>query len=113
MSQEVIVIGGGLAGSEAAWQAAQSGVSATLYEMRPMTMTAAHQTDHLAELVCSNSLASNLPNRAAGLLKQELRKLGSVILKCADETAVPAGGALAVGRDAFSNLVTERIGSHP
>ena len=113
MSQEVIVIGGGLAGSEAAWQAAQSGVSVTLYEMRPVEMTPAHQTDHLAELVCSNSLGSNLLDRAAGLLKQELRKLGSIILRCADETAVPAGGALAVGREAFSSLVTERIGSHP
>jgi len=113
MTHDVIVIGGGLAGSEAAWQAAERGMSVTLYEMRPMAMTPAHQTDHLAELVCSNSLGSNLPNRAAGLLKQELRRLGSIILKCADETAVPAGGALAVGREAFSRLVTERIVSHP
>ncbi len=110
---EVIVIGGGLAGSEAAWQASECGVSVTLYEMRPKAMTPAHRTDHLAELVCSNSLGSNLPNRAAGLLKQELRRLGSIILECADETAVPAGGALAVGREAFSRLVTARVESHP
>ena len=113
MQGEVIVIGGGLAGSEAAWQASECGVSVTLYEMRPRAMTPAHRTDHLAELVCSNSLGSNLPNRAAGLLKEELRRLRSIILSCADETAVPAGGALAVGREAFSRQVTARVGSHP
>ena len=110
---DLVVIGGGLAGSEAAWQAAQRGLQVTLYEMRPRQMTPAHVSDRLAELVCSNSLGSNLPDRAAGLLKSELRRLGSFILDCAEQTAVPAGGALAVDRDAFAELVTERIASHP
>jgi methylenetetrahydrofolate--tRNA-(uracil-5-)-methyltransferase len=109
----LVVIGGGLAGSEAAWQAAQRSVSVTLYEMRPQVSTPAHVTDRLAELVCSNSLGSDLPDRAAGLLKAELRRLGSLILECAQQTAVPAGGALAVDRDAFAELVTERVASHP
>ena len=107
------VIGGGLAGSEAAWQAAQRGIEVTLYEMRPEVMTPAHVSGDLAELVCSNSLGSNLEDRAPGLLKAELRQLNSVILACADETAVPAGGALAVGREAFARLVTERVAGHP
>jgi len=107
------VIGGGLAGSEAAWQAAQRGIEVTLYEMRPEVMTPAHVSGDLAELVCSNSLGSNLEDRAPGLLKAELRRLNSVILACADETAVPAGGALAVGREAFARLVTERVAGHP
>jgi methylenetetrahydrofolate--tRNA-(uracil-5-)-methyltransferase len=107
------VIGGGLAGVEAAWQAAERGVSVTLYEMRPARTTPAHVSDHLAELVCSNSLGSNLPDRPLGLLKAELRKLGSLIVSVADETAVPAGGALAVGREAFAQRVTERIEAHP
>jgi len=110
---EIAVIGGGLAGSEAAWQAAQRGVQVALYEMRPNLMTPAHRTAYLAELVCSNSLGSNLPDRAPGLLKEELRHLGSVILACADENAVPAGGALAVGREAFARAVTSRIAEHP
>jgi methylenetetrahydrofolate--tRNA-(uracil-5-)-methyltransferase len=110
---EITVIGGGLAGSEAAWQAAERGVNVVLYEMRPGVMTPAHCTPYLAELVCSNSLGSNLPDRAPGLLKEELRKLGSLILACADETAVPAGAALAVGRDAFAQRVTARIEAHP
>ncbi len=110
---EIAVIGGGLAGSEAAWQAAQRGVQVAIYEMRPNLMTPAHRTPYLAELVCSNSLGSNLPDRAPGLLKEELRYLGSVILACADENAVPAGGALAVGREAFARAVTSRIGEHP
>ena len=109
----VIVIGAGLAGSEAAWQAAQRGAHVTLYEMRPGRMTPAHETDRAAELVCSNSLGSNLPDRALGLLKNELRRLGSLIIACADRTAVPAGGALAVGREAFSQAVTDAIASHP
>lgn len=109
----VMVIGGGLAGSEAAWQAAERGLHVDLYEMRPVQMTPAHVTDHLAELVCSNSLGSNLPDRAPGLLKAELRRLGSLVMACADETAVPAGGALAVGREAFAQRVTERIEAHP
>ena len=103
----------GLAGSEAAWQAAQRGAHVTLYEMRPGRTTPAHETDRMAELVCSNSLGSNLPDRALGLLKNELRRLGSLIIACADRTAVPAGAALAVGREAFSQAVTEAIAAHP
>ena len=94
----ITIVGGGLAGSEAAWQAAERGVQVLLYEMRPHKMTPAHVSDRLAELVCSNSLGSDLPDRAAGLLKAELRHLGSLVLACADETRVPAGGALAVDR---------------
>jgi len=109
----IVIIGGGLAGSEAAWQAAQRGIQVTLYEMRPAVMTPAHRTPYLAELVCSNSLGSNLPDRAPGLLKKELRYLGSLILACADENSVPAGGALAVGREAFAQAVTARIEAHP
>jgi len=108
-----IVVGGGLAGSEAAWQAAERGLHVTLYEMRPGQMTPAHSSEHLAELVCSNSLGSNLVDRAPGLLKEELRRLGSLVVACADATAVPAGGALAVDRNAFAAMVTERIDSHP
>lgn len=113
MYERIVVIGGGLAGSEAAWQAAQRGVPVILYEMRPVAMTPAHRTDRLAELVCSNSLGSNLPDRAPGMLKAELRRLGSLILSCADANAVPAGGALAVDREAFAECVTQRIASHP
>ena len=112
-SAAVVVIGAGLAGSEAAWQVAQRGAHVTLYEMRPGRMTPAHETDRMAELVCSNSLGSNLPDRALGLLKNELRRLGSLIIACADRTAVPAGAALAVGREAFSQAVTDAILSHP
>ena len=112
-SGSLTVIGGGLAGSEAAWQAAERGLHVDLYEMRPVRMTPAHVTDQLAELVCSNSLGSNLPDRAPGLLKAELRRLRSLVVACADETAVPAGGALAVGREAFAQRVTERIEAHP
>lgn len=107
------VVGGGLAGSEAAWQAAEQGVHVALWEMRPKRMTPAHVTHNLAELVCSNSLGSDLPDRAAGILKRELRQMGSLIMTCADEVRVPAGGALAVGRESFSELVTERIEQHP
>ena len=110
---DLVVIGGGLAGSEAAWQAAQRDLKVVLYEMRPQQSTPAHVSDRLAELVCSNSLGSNLVDRAPGLLKEELRHLGSLVLTCADATAVPAGGALAVDRDRFADLVTERITSHP
>ena len=95
----VIIVGGGLAGSEAAWQATERGLDVVLYEMRPHKMTPAHTGDQLAELVCSNSLGSDLPDRAAGVLKAELRHLGSLVLDCADRTRVPAGGALAVDRD--------------
>ncbi|MBI5295212.1 MAG: methylenetetrahydrofolate--tRNA-(uracil(54)-C(5))-methyltransferase (FADH(2)-oxidizing) TrmFO [Chloroflexi bacterium] len=110
---ELIVIGGGLAGSEAAWQAAQRGLKVRLYEMRPTLSTGAHQTADLAELVCSNSLGSNLPDRASGVLKNELRRLGSLLLECAEEAALPAGGALAVDREEFARRVTARIQAHP
>ncbi len=110
---DLIVVGGGLAGSEAAWQAAQRGLRVHLYEMRPLRMTGAHQTADLAELVCSNSLGSRLPDRASGLLQSELRRLGSMLLKCAEETALPAGSALAVDRVLFAQKVTERIQQHP
>jgi methylenetetrahydrofolate--tRNA-(uracil-5-)-methyltransferase len=110
---DLTVIGGGLAGSEAAWQAAQRGLKVRLYEMRPTLQTGAHQTHDLAELVCSNSLGSNLPDRASGLLKNETRLLGSMLLECAEEASLPAGGALAVDRELFAKLVTERIESHP
>lgn len=113
MTKSVIVIGAGLAGSEAAWQIAERGVGVTLHEMRPLRMTPAHQTDKFAELVCSNSLGSLMVDRALGLLKKEMELLGSLILLCARETAVPAGGALAVGREEFASAVTERLCSHP
>jgi methylenetetrahydrofolate--tRNA-(uracil-5-)-methyltransferase len=110
---DLIVIGGGLAGSEAAWQAAQRGLKVSLYEMRPNLQTGAHQTQDLAELVCSNSLGSNLPDRASGLLKNEARMLGSMLLEAATSAALPAGGALAVDRELFARLVTGRIQAHP
>ncbi|MEW6401080.1 MAG: methylenetetrahydrofolate--tRNA-(uracil(54)-C(5))-methyltransferase (FADH(2)-oxidizing) TrmFO [Chloroflexota bacterium] len=110
---DLIIVGGGLAGSEAAWQAAEHGLTVTLFEMRPAASTGAHQTADLAELVCSNSLGSNLPDRASGVLKNELRRLGSMLLECAEAAALPAGGALAVDRELFAHLVTERIQSHP
>lgn len=110
---DLLVIGGGLSGSEAAYQAAQRGLKVRLYEMRPNVQTGAHQTQHLAELVCSNSLGSNLPDRASGVLKNELRMLGSALLECAEAAALPAGGALAVDRELFARLVTERIENHP
>lgn len=110
---DLIVIGGGLAGSEAAWQAAERGLKVRLYEMRPTLQTGAHQTRDLAELVCSNSLGSNLPDRASGLLKNETRLLGSILLECAEEASLPAGGALAVDRELFARLVTQRIESQP
>ena len=111
-SDMLTVIGGGLAGSEAAWQAAERDVSVSLYEMRPHEMTPAHVGDRLAELVCSNSLGSDLPDRAAGLLKAELRYLDSMVMASADATRVPAGGALAVDREQFSALVTHHIETH-
>lgn len=110
---DLTIIGGGLAGSEAAWQAAQRGLKVRLYEMRPAVSTGAHITTKLGELVCSNSLGSNLPDRASGILKAELRRLGSLLLRCAEATALPAGSALAVDREAFSELVTQRISDHP
>ena len=110
---EVSVIGAGLAGSECAWQLAQRGISVKLYEMKPEKRTPAHHTDAFAELCCSNSLRGAGLENAVGLLKEELRQLGSLILSCADATRVEAGGALAVDRHGFANLVTERIRSHP
>lgn len=111
--ERVIVIGGGLAGSEAAWQLAERGVPVRLYEMRPVRSTPAHVTGWLSELVCSNSLGSDLPDRAPGVLKAELRRLGSLLLRCAEAAAVPAGGALAVDREVFARSVTEHIAAHP
>ncbi len=110
---DLIVIGGGIAGSEAAWQAAESGLKVALYEMRPGKMTGAHITDRLGELVCSNSLGSNLVDRASGMLKEELRLLGSMLLRCAEACALPAGGALAVDRDTFAHAVSQQIENHP
>ena len=110
---DVTVIGAGLAGTEAAWQLAQRGLQVTLWEMRPVVQTEAHLTDRFAELVCSNSLGSTRLDRALGLLKEEMRRLGSMIIHCADRTALPAGGALAVDRYAFSQLVTDTVGAHP
>jgi methylenetetrahydrofolate--tRNA-(uracil-5-)-methyltransferase len=109
----IVVIGAGLAGAEAAWQAAQRGVRVVLYEMRPRRTTPAHESGEMAELVCSNSLGSSLPDRALGLLKNELRRMGSLNIACADATAVPAGDALAVDRAAFSRAVTAAIEGHP
>ena len=110
---EVKVIGAGLAGSEAAWQLAQRGYEVTLYEMKPHKMTPAHHTEDFAELVCSNSLRGDRLENAVGLLKEELRRCGSLILSCADATRVEAGGCLAVDRSGFSRMVTEKIRSHP
>ena len=109
----VTVIGAGLAGSECAWQLAQRGVAVTLREMKPEKKTPAHVTDYFAELCCSNSLRGAGLENAVGLLKEELRRLNSLIIRCADATAVPAGGALAVDRDGFARMVTETIFSHP
>ncbi len=109
----VTVIGAGLAGSEAAWQIASAGAPVKLYEMRPVRKTAAHHTSQFAELVCSNSLRANGLTNAVGVMKEEMRRLNSLILRCADEHAVPAGGALAVDRDGFCAAVTETLRNHP
>lgn len=111
--QTVTVIGAGLAGSEAAWQIASQGVPVILYEMRPVKQTPAHHTNQFAELVCSNSLRANGLTNAVGVLKEEMRRLDSLIMSCADQHAVPAGGALAVDRDGFSGEVTSRLREHP
>jgi methylenetetrahydrofolate--tRNA-(uracil-5-)-methyltransferase len=114
MSEHYVnVIGAGLAGSEAAWQIAKRGINVKLYEMRPVKQTPAHHTDKFAELVCSNSLRANTLTNAVGVLKEEMRKLDSVIIRSADACAVPAGGALAVDRHEFAALVTERVKNHP
>ena len=113
MKHEASVIGAGLAGSEAAWQLAEKGISVDLYEMKPVKRTPAHHADTFAELCCSNSLRGAEIHTAPGLLKEELRRCGSLILSCADATRVEAGGALAVDRTAFAELVTEKIRNHP
>ncbi len=113
MNEHATVVGAGLAGSEAAYQLLKRGFSVTLFEMKPKRFSPAHQLETFAELVCSNSLRSDRIENAVGLLKQELRELDSLILSCADETRVPAGGALAVDRNGFSELVTERLRSFP
>nr|WP_197051727.1 FADH(2)-oxidizing methylenetetrahydrofolate--tRNA-(uracil(54)-C(5))-methyltransferase TrmFO [Anoxybacillus sp. KU2-6(11)] len=113
MSMEVTVIGAGLAGSEAAWQLAKRGIRVKLYEMRPVKQTPAHHTDKFAELVCSNSLRANTLTNAVGVLKEEMRRLDSVIMKAADSCSVPAGGALAVDRHEFAAKVTEMVANHP
>src|SRR5208283_2905326 len=110
--EPVVIAGGGLAGSEAAWQLAERGVPVTLYEMRPSSPTPAHKTDRLAELVCSNSLKSNAPGSASWLLKEELRRAGSLLLRIASECAVPGGAALAVDRERFAEGVTTAIAGH-
>ncbi|MPZ19374.1 MAG: methylenetetrahydrofolate--tRNA-(uracil(54)-C(5))-methyltransferase (FADH(2)-oxidizing) TrmFO [Luteitalea sp.] len=107
------IVGGGLAGCEAAWQAASRGVPVTLYEMRPARPTRVHKTGELAELVCSNSFRGDKLDNAVGLLKEEMRRLGSLIMRCADASRVPAGAALAVDRERFSRAVTEAVTSHP
>ena len=111
--QPIHVIGGGLAGTEATWQIAQAGVPVILHEMRPEKRSPAHHSEHLAELVCSNSFGAQSSDRASGLLHEELRRLGSVVIGKADEHQVPAGGALAVDRANFSHNLTTTLASHP
>lgn len=113
MRDDIVIIGGGLAGSEAAWQAANRGAKVTLYEMRPKEMTKAHKTGGLAELVCSNSLGSTDLENAPGILKEEMRRLGSLIIASAERARVPAGSALAVDRDQFSSSITQALEGHP
>ena len=113
MRNDVVIIGGGLAGSEAAWQAASRGARVTLYEMRPKEPTPAHKTGFLAELVCSNSLGSGDILSAPGILKEEMRRLNSLIIRVADEVRVPAGSAIAVDRDQFSQRITRTLEEHP
>ena len=113
MREDVVIIGGGLAGSEAAWQAAGCGANVTLYEMRPTQGTAAHKTGHLAEIVCSNSLGSADPVSAPGILKAEMRLLNSLVMRAAEEARVPAGMALAVDREIFASAITRTLDAHP
>lgn len=110
--EKLKIIGAGLAGCEAAWQAAERGIKAELWEMKPKVFSPAHSNPNLCEIVCSNSFKGNSIDNACGLLKEEMRRLGSLVIRCADETRVPAGGALAVDRERFSRLVTERIMAH-
>src|SRR5256885_11555607 len=109
----ISIIGGGLAGSEAAWQAASQGVPVTLFEMRPARPTAVHKTDRLAELVCSNSFRGDKLDNAVGLLKEEMRRLGSLVMRAAVASPVPAGAALAVDRERFSEFITRTLTDHP
>ena len=109
----ITIVGGGLAGSEAAWQAASNGVPVTLHEMRPVRGTAVHKTDTLAELVCSNSFRGDKLDNAVGLLKEEMRRLGSLVMRAAEESRVPAGAALAVDRERFAQAITDTLGQHP
>src|SRR6187431_3806965 len=109
----VHVIGGGLAGSEASWQAAEQGVPVVLHEMRPVRPTEVHKTDRLAELVCSNSFRGDKLDNAVGLLKEEMRRLGSLVMAVADRVRVPAGAALAVDRELFAAEITQTLASHP
>ena len=109
----VHVVGGGLAGCEAAWQAAEAGADVTVHEMRPVRPTAVHQTSGLAELVCSNSFRADKIDNAVGLIKEEMRRLGSIVMRSADAARVPAGAALAVDRHVFSDAVTKAVQSHP
>ena len=113
MNDFLTIIGAGLAGSEAAWQAAERGIHVVLYEMRSVTRTAVHKTDNCAELVCSNSLGNNLPYSAPYILKEELRNFNSIIISSADTHSVPAGSALAVNRELFSQEITEKLSNHP
>ncbi|MDL1888413.1 methylenetetrahydrofolate--tRNA-(uracil(54)-C(5))-methyltransferase (FADH(2)-oxidizing) TrmFO, partial [Nitrospirales bacterium NOB] len=113
MRDDIVIIGGGLAGSEAAWQAAARGVKVTLYEMRPKEMTKAHKTGNLAELVCSNSLGSADPLNAPGILKAEMRRLNSLVIRAAEAARVPAGSALAVDREEFARFITRALEDHP
>src|SRR5579863_172454 len=106
------IVGGGLAGSEAAWQAASRGVPVTLHEMRPLRPTAVHKTDRLAELVCSNSFRGDKLDNAVGLLKEEMRRLGSLVMRAAEASRVPAGAALAVDRERFAEAVTATLAAH-
>ena len=110
---KIIIVGAGMAGAEAAWQAASRGIAVDLYEMRPVKNTPAHKTDLFAELVCSNSLRGAGLENAVGVLKEEMRRLGSIIMEAADATKVPAGGALAVDRLGFSRYITDKVSSHP
>src|ERR1700674_3654422 len=109
----ITIVGGGLAGSEAAWQAVSHGVPVTLHEMRPVRQTAVHKTDRLAELVCSNSLRGDKLDNAVGLLKEEMRRLRSLVMRAAEASRVPAGAALAVDRDRFAGTITLTLSQHP
>ena len=113
MKQPIIVIGAGLAGCEAAWQAANAGIPVLLYEMRPAKRTPAHQTGDFGELVCSNSLKSDSPNTAPWQLKQEMRRMGSLLMRAAECARVPGGNALTVDRERFSTGITEALEAHP